>query len=387
MQRHWKIIIGLLFAVAIIFGLTRFENPLNSSTKSIYKQNSISDSLEDYYRASRSLEPQNQTTTVNFLAVGDIMLSRNVAGKIAKAKDPNLPFQKLESLLLSTDFNFGNLESPISGRNDFNPSGNLEFNAPPAYTVGLQKYNFKLLNLANNHAMDQGKAGLDNTRTFLSSLGITTIGTGNNLDEAWQEQIIEKRGIKIGFIGASYSSVNDGGYATNNYVARIEDLENLKSSILNLKSSADFIVVTMHAGTEYTRTPNASQIAFAHSAIDSGADMVIGAHPHWVQTIENYNGRYIFYSLGNFIFDQEWSRETKEGLTLKISLSTKQIGNTTIPGAAMIDDIQGTRTKADLEQIELIPVIIENYSTPRLANETESIVILKKINQTELILK
>lgn len=387
MQRYWKIIIGLLFTVAIIFGLTRFENPLNSSTKSIFKQNSMGDSLEDFYRTSQSLQPQSQTTTVAFLAVGDIMLSRNVAGQIAKNNDSLLPFRKLDTLLKSTDFNFGNLESPISGRNDFNPSGSLIFNAPPTFTKGLQEYNFQILNLANNHAMDQGKAGLDNTRTFLNSLGIAVIGTGNNLDEAWEGKIVENHAIKIGFIGASYSSVNDGGQATNNYVARIQDIERLKNSIALLKPYCDYIVVTMHAGTEYTHAPNESQIVFAHTAIDSGADMVIGAHPHWVQTIENYNGSYIFYSLGNFIFDQEWSRETKEGLTLKITLSKSQITNQTIPGAAMGDDIQGTRTKANLEQVELIPVIIENYSTPRLANEAESTAILKKMNQAELILK
>ena len=77
----------------------------------------------------------------------------------------------------------------------------------------------------------------------------------------------------------------------------------------------------MHAGTEYTRTPMPQQITFAHAAIDDGADIVIGAHPHWVQTIEKYKGKYIFYSLGNFIFDQAWSQETMEGLTLKITVS------------------------------------------------------------------
>ena len=93
MQRYWKIIIGLLFAVAIIFGLTRFENPLNSSTKSIFKQNSMGDSLEDFYHTSQSLQPQSQTTTVTFLAVGDIMLSRNVEVKLPKIMTPYYLFE------------------------------------------------------------------------------------------------------------------------------------------------------------------------------------------------------------------------------------------------------------------------------------------------------
>jgi poly-gamma-glutamate synthesis protein (capsule biosynthesis protein) len=104
--------------------------------------------------------------------------------------------------------------------------------------------------------------------------------------------------------------------------------------------------------------------------------MVIGHHPHWIQTTEKYQGKYIFYSLGNFIFDQMWSQDTKEGLALKITIS-----KTPTPS------LQGTPIPARLETIELVPVIIENYSTPRLANEVESLKILKKIELETKILK
>jgi poly-gamma-glutamate synthesis protein (capsule biosynthesis protein) len=209
---------------------------------------------------------------------------------------------------------------------------------------------------------------------------------------------METNGIKICFLGASYASSNNDGKTKNDYVTRVEDVDKLKSSILNLKSNCDFITVSMHAGTEYTRTPNQKQIDFAHSAIDFGADLVIGHHPHWIQTIEKYKNKYIFYSLGNFIFDQMWSEETKEGLVLKIQISKHQIpNNSSLPplnlrggeGAippATADDLQGTRIPAKLDKIELIPVIIENYSTPRPANEEETKRILEKINQKEKLL-
>src|SRR6185369_10802699 len=145
-------------------------------------------------------------------------------------------------------------------------------------------------------------------------------------------------------------------------------------------------VVTMHAGTEYTRTPNQAQTDFAHAAIDDGADIVIGAHPHWVQTTEQYKGKYIFYSLGNFIFDQELSQETKEVLTLKITLESTKSASPATPGAATVDDLQGQRLGAKVKQIELIPVIIENYSTPRVTNDSEATSILKKINATNKII-
>jgi poly-gamma-glutamate synthesis protein (capsule biosynthesis protein) len=360
----FPIIAAVLMALAILLGLSqRQDNPENQ--KSLHQQNTNARSSIK----NPSDSPKKDESQASFLAVGDIMLSRNVAGKIQKAGDPLLPFKNTSDLLASTDFNFGNLESPLSGNNSFNPSGSLIFNAPPAYAVGLQKYNFQILNLANNHAFDQGKGGLDYTGKFLDDKNIIHIGTGSNLEGAWQGKVITAKGIRIGFIGASYSSLNDGGKAKNNYVARIEDTARLQAAISDLKSKSDFVVVTMHAGTEYTRTPNASQTAFAHAAINAGADMVIGAHPHWIQTTEAYKGKYIFYSLGNFIFDQEWSQETKEGLTLKVTLAS---GN--------------ENTRAKLKHIELVPVILENYSTPRAANEQEAKNILNKIGVTENII-
>jgi poly-gamma-glutamate synthesis protein (capsule biosynthesis protein) len=266
--------------------------------------------------------------------------------------------------------------------------------------------------------MDQGLKGLLSTRQFLNDYGTKTVGVGSTTEEDWQPAVVDTNGIKICFIGASYASINDNGKTKNEYVARIEDIENLKLKIENSKSLCDFVVVTMHAGTEYTRTPNKAQTIFAHAAIDYGADMVIGAHPHWIQTIERYcpnsatisnppspilgegaggevkptcpNPKYIFYSLGNFIFDQEWSQETKEGLTLKITLSKP--GMAPLPQnagggtAANINDLQGQKIPATLDQIELLPVIIENYSTPRPATEEETKKILQKIGEKENIL-
>jgi poly-gamma-glutamate synthesis protein (capsule biosynthesis protein) len=202
------------------------------------------------------------------------------------------------------------------------------------------------------------------------------MGTGATLDQAWQPAIIEKNGIKIGFVGASYASINDGGKASNIYVARMEDTDRLKKTVGNLKSLVDFIVVTMHGGTEYTATANAGQITFAHAAIDSGADIVIGAHPHWVQNKETYKDKPIYYSLGNFIFDQSWSEQTKKGLVLKITLSKlgkTSINRTSAPAnAASISDLQPTgnpstpTSSATIDSIEEIPIHIEENCCPSL---------------------
>ncbi|MEK7139618.1 MAG: CapA family protein, partial [Patescibacteria group bacterium] len=129
------------------------------------------------------------------------------------------------------------------------------------------------------------------------------------------------------------------------------------------KPPADIVIVTMHAGTEYTTQPTDQQVTFARAAIDAGADLVIGHHPHWPQIVEPYNGKWIFYSLGNFVFDQEWSRETKAGLILEAQWQAKQ-----------------------LRQLKLIPVVIENYSTPRLATTDEAQEILQRIGVTDQVI-
>ncbi len=319
-------------------------------------------------RGRADIEPK--LTTATFVAVGDIMLSRGVDRAINRTGNPMLPFSGVDELLCGSDFNFGNLESPIAG-NDWQNGRGLVFNAHIHDTRGLIQLNFKVLNLANNHALDRGFSGLRFTRKYLETNQIQFLGTGESKSEAWEPKIIAKNGIRIGFIGASYSSVNDGGGRRNPYVARIEDLFELKESIANLRLRSDFVIVTMHAGIEYTRHPNAAQIRFARLAIDYGADLIIGGHPHWIQTIENYRGKYIFYSLGNFIFDQR-KTDTKEGLALKITLRRKEFDN----GAAV----------TGIARVELIPVINERLGVPRPASPAETERILKKIGARQQII-
>ncbi len=340
----------------------------------------------DYFLPSD--EPQ--TTEITFLAAGDIMLSRNVASKMAEGgKDGFLPFRKVDDLLHSTDFNFANLESPFSGSDQYYFPNEFTFNTPTWARSGLNQYNFKILGLANNHILNQDKAGLDYTIKYLAEAGLTGVGAGDNLDEAWKGKTFSAKGVTVGFIAAVYSQGGDA----NKLMAQITDTDRLTKSIAELKTRADFVVISMHAGEEYTRLPTEPQVEFAHAAIDAGADIVIGSHPHWVQTIEQYKGKYIFYSLGNFVFDQEFSQNTKEGLTLKITLEkptrcgASGLSPTGQQEVVCSDSLQGTRLGATLKQIELVPIIVENYCCARPANETEVQGILKKINLNDPLIK
>jgi poly-gamma-glutamate synthesis protein (capsule biosynthesis protein) len=271
----------------------------------------------------------------------------------------------MAEILESAEFCFGNLESPISGDDSVMGKG-LVFNTHTGDIAGLGRFGFKVVSLANNHALDQGVKGLRNTIAVLDRAGIAHPGAGADLAEAWRPALIESNGIRIAFIAASYSSVNDGGATRNDLVARIEDQARLESSIREARADADLVVVTMHAGIEYRRYPERGQIDFARRAIDLGADAVIGGHPHWIQTIERYRDKFIFYSLGNFIFDQR-TIDTNEGLVIKVSV------------------VKGAGTA--IESIELIPVVSDKLASPRPATEVEARAILKKIGMTSMVLK
>ena|SRR3989338_4799234 len=316
-------------------------------------------------------------TTV--LAVGDIMLSRNIGTKIETSGNPDLPFEKIIPLVSEANIAFGNLECPLSDSTVRLREG-LVFRCLVEDATGLKSAGFDILGTANNHSFDQGRNALDFTVDYLQNVwGILPVGTGQNFDEAHTPQIIERNGIKFAFLAYSYSARNDGGNTADQQIATISDLNQLKIDIQQAKDRSEVIIVSMHAGIEYVRNPNQEQTDFAHAAIDAGADIVIGHHPHWIQTIEIYTpspspdeGRVgeglekpkpIFYSLGNFIFDQSWSVDTTEGLAVRFTFKGKM-----------------------LQQAELLPVIIENNCCPRPATETETQKILQKINAASSVI-
>jgi poly-gamma-glutamate synthesis protein (capsule biosynthesis protein) len=320
-----------------------------------------------------SVEPPS---LVSMVAVGDIMLSRNVAAKMRDAGDPLLPFRNVSVLLGDSDLVFGNLETPLAPLEEEGAAGealdesktdwdgiiggnSLVFAAPNKSVQALRRYNFRLVAMANNHALDQGEAGLTHSIRRLSANNIQVAGAGGNLEEAWQARIVELKGRKIGFLAVSYASWNYGTDERNEYVARIEDLDRLRSGIRALRSQADYIVVCMHAGEEYTREPGPAQVKFAHAAIDAGVNLVVGSHPHWLQPFERYKTGLIFYSLGNFIFDLDSSPATREGAAVRLFIGVN-----------------------GLLSAQVFPVEIENSCCPRPARQDEIPFALRRMGLT-----
>jgi len=296
---------------------------------------------------------KREPSEVILMAVGDIMLSRHVEEKMFEAQDYTLPFSQTGELLSAANLTIGNLESPFYNHGPRVVEG-MVFKAEPEAIEGLKKAGFDVLSLANNHTMNQGTKGLEYTLDYLKENNIFSVGAGIDFEQAHQPVIIQSGDLIFGFLAYSYADYHDS--LDQKYVVSGLNINQAQKDIETLNKEVDVVVVQMHAGEEYVNLPNQQQENFARAAIEVGADLVIGHHPHWPQIIEEYQGKWIFYSLGNFVFDQEWSQETKEGLIL-----------------------EATWQERELKELELLPVIIENYSTPRLADKEESEQILKKI--------
>jgi len=264
----------------------------------------------------------NNLATLMF--VGDIMLSRSVGDKMERIKDWRWPFLKIANYLKKADLLFGNLESPISSRGT-NVGSIYSFRANPKVIEGLKYAGFDVLSVANNHIGDWSRIAMEDTFRILKENNINYAGGGFSEREAHNPVIKEVKGIKFAFLaytslGARYTEAK----GEKSGIAWI-DVERMKQDIQEARKKSDFVVVSIHFGEEYQKEPNAFQKTIAHTAIDAGASLVIGHHPHVIQEIEECNGAYIAYSLGNFIFDQTFSKETREGLLLKITAKDKEI--------------------------------------------------------------
>lgn len=253
---------------------------------------------------------ENSFRPFSILAVGDIMLGRDVRNKMDKLNNHFYPFEKISgdnnSFFKGMDLVFGNLEGPIY-KDGYKSDVSLTFGFPEYVTPVLRDIGFDVLSLANNHTTNQRQEGLDSTYKQLENVGIGACGHPN--EEKTDTVVYRQLGATlVGFV-----CFDDISGAIND--------ANAIEVVKNTNKEADFTVVSMHAGVEYKHTPNKRQISLAHSFVDAGADLIIGHHPHVVQPFEVYNGVPILYSLGNFVFDQDWSFDTKEELAYGIVVS------------------------------------------------------------------
>lgn len=241
---------------------------------------------------------------ISVLALGDMMFDRGVKKWMNEGIDP---FKYIDLSEYEADIIIGNLEGPITD-NERCQKKPYSFRFPTSTALYLVTQNIGYLNIANNHSFDCYDDGLKDTRFYLESSGIKFFGDKNLSEFSTYEEIV--KGKKIGFIGVDLT------------ISR-KDENNLTTLVSELSSRNDYVFVSIHWGEEYKKEPLKWQRELAYRIIDAGATVIFGHHPHVFGEIEEYNGRMIFYSLGNFIFDQI-GEEVNKGFVVKLNIDPNE---------------------------------------------------------------
>ncbi len=285
------------------------------------------------------------------------MLARTVGDKV-RADGPAVAFSAVQPALSSADLLVGNLECVISDLGQAQPKA-YRFRAPPEAAAALSLAGFSVVGVANNHAMDYDSDALADMITRLNERNILTVGAGKNAAAAHAPVIIERKGLRIAFL--AYVDVlveSRTGFDTRTWTAGPNspgvawaEPKRMASDIEAAKTQADVVIVLLHSGLEGRTEIYPAQQAEAQAAIDAGAALVLGSHPHVLQQTEKYHGGLIVYSLGNFVFDG----------------FTKPENYTAIFTASL--------SASGVDEYSWIPVVIED-GLPRMATAQEAAEIL-----------
>lgn len=327
------IIILLLVVLLVAYGVNSlFSTSKNSTSASVSKSN------------------------ITMYFTGDVMLGRNVESTLASGQNV---FANVDKMFKNSDGAVINLEDPMTTSTTAYKS-TIPLKANPIYAHVLKDNNVVVACLANNHIMDYGDIGLNDTISALTTTGVNYTGAGNNIEQASKPVYLNIKDRKIAilnymdnttFTGFSTSEMAAATSSSPGYAPADSNL--IKKDIDEAKNNSDIVIVVFHYGNEYSTQPNNYQVALSHQCIDYGADMVIGSHPHVIQPIETYNGKPIFYSLGNFVFDQSNSA-THDSLMVEMDLN----GSTA--------------------NIKVHPMVLVNYM-PQLMNSANSNQLLENL--------
>jgi len=306
------------------------DNSLDNGDNKFFSWVNLENELNDGNQATENNESETEVNDpIKLLFFGDMMLDRHVGEKINKyGLDYLLEKINEDGFTSGYDLVSANLEGAVTNNGaHYKPDNAYDFSFKPELIQELKKYNFNFFNLANNHLSDQGRIGVEETYENLSDLGfyysgcqdaylfvsttsseILLGGSMPVLDyDNCSDIVLSIKNRKIAFLGLSlvYKEIPE-----NEIIDRIR----------KLKEDNDLVIVNIHFGNEYQGQSNDKQKKMARKMVDSGADIIIGHHPHVIQDYEIYQEKPIFYSLGNFIFDQYFSPETQEGLAIKITI-------------------------------------------------------------------
>jgi len=313
--------------------------------------------------AAATASPAAGADSITISAVGDVSLAREVVPRM-EAGGGGYPY-KLVHPLITGDIAIANLEGALTERGDPWPKG-YNFRTPARFAPGLLDAGFGLVSLANNHAMDYGHVGLDDTFAALDAAGVRYAGAGRTVDDARAPVILQAKGMSVAFIGCVDTPTEGGGFRIRDWAVTpaspgvfICDDAPLAAAVAAARASADFVIVIVHAGTEYSNVPDATQRRIAATVLDAGADAYIGHHAHVVQPIEQRGRQLVAWGLGNFIFD----------------LDNVDLANIPVPRVSLVLEITLKRGQG-VTAYHALPVVLDaDEDRPRPATPDEAAVL------------
>lgn len=278
---------------------------------------SLTFSQNGIYAKSLNAHLKKHFPEISIVAVGDLMLGSWVK-PILQEQGAFYPFEETSQYFKSSDLTIANLEAPFTD-NGVPFEKQFNFKVPPKYARGLLDAGIEVVTLANNHTMDYGETGLISTLRTLDSLGVHRCGAGRNSEEAHRPAVTEINGLKIAFFGYSMTFPAEFYATTDSPGTAYPEPAIMSAKLRAWEDSVDFTVVSFHWSAEKREMPKEYQTEFAHLAIDAGADLVLGHHPHVLQGLEIYKNRLIAYSLGNYVFGS-YSKHSVDSVILKTYL-------------------------------------------------------------------
>ncbi len=310
---------------AMVLGLAACNSSSATSNQPARSKNAINPPLA---QATTTSTPKPYTP-VTLAFTGDVMFGRTVnMHMLATSGDDPYPFTHTASFLRTFDLTIGNLECVVS-------KGGTPVDKPPPFLLRgdpraydrLVHAGFDVVSVANNHSGDYGKEAFLAEILALPGYGITPVGGGRNKREAHAPVLKTVRDTTIAFL--AYDEIVPYSFAATDSAPGHAWLneDDVRRDVPMACRQADFVIVFMHWGTEYFTEFNTHQRYLARVAIDSGADLVVGAHPHVIEPYEYYRGKPIIYSLGNFVFDYMDAEVVRRGHILTLTLDKKRLLN------------------------------------------------------------
>jgi len=269
--------------------------------------------------------------TLNVVFTGDILLDRGVRRVINQHGVDHLFTEGVDSVFRSAQVVVGNLECPATKIQS--PVQKLYiFRGEPEWLEALKRHGITHLNLANNHSIDQGREGLMDTRQNIIDAGITAIGAGANMTEAAEPVLLSRTPRNVWLVPSLRLALENYAYLPDKPCVSQEPMDSLLNRVHRLRKadSTAVIIVSLHWGGEHTMHPVNSQRWDARQIIRAGADVLVCHHTHTLQDVEDINGHSVFYSIGNFIFDQSKPENTKACI-VRLKITAEMVTTEAIP--------------------------------------------------------